>query len=47
MKKSERVEAEREFKIQNSKLSPSELEGVLRSSGGVCFGKGRKGRKSN
>ncbi len=25
--------------------SPSKLEGVLRSSGGVCFGKGKKGKK--
>ena len=25
--------------------SPSKLEGVLRSSGGVCLGKGRKGGK--
>ena len=33
------------FKIQNSKLSPSKLEGVLRSSGGVCFIKSRKGKE--
>ena len=26
--------------------APSELEGVLRSSGGVCFEKGRKGKRA-